>query len=74
MLAPCGIADQPQFVSLAATATIATGTNGSGDIAGRYGAQNLPTSYFINSDGTIGLRKTGVMNYTFIKAHLDLLR
>jgi peroxiredoxin len=48
--------------------------NPAGDIAGRYGAQNLPTSYFINSDGTIGLKKTGVMNYAFIKAHLDLLK
>ena len=48
--------------------------NQAGDIAGRYGAQNLPTSYFINSDGTIGLKKTGVMNYTFIKAHIDQLK
>jgi thiol-disulfide isomerase/thioredoxin len=48
--------------------------NESGDIAGRYAAQNLPTSYFVNSDGTIGLKKTGVMNYTFIKTHLDLLK
>ena len=48
--------------------------NSAGDIAGRYGAQNLPTSYFINSDGTIGLKKTGVMNYTFIKAHIDQLK
>ena len=48
--------------------------NPAGDIAGRYGAQNLPTSYFINSDGTIGLKKTGVMDYTFIKAHLDQLK
>jgi peroxiredoxin len=48
--------------------------NQSGDIAGRYGAQNLPTSYFINSDGTIGLKKTGVMNYSFIKTHLEQLR
>ena len=48
--------------------------NQAGDIAGRYGAQNLPTSYFISSDGTIGLKKTGVMNYTFIKAHIDLLK
>jgi hypothetical protein len=48
--------------------------NPAGDIAGRYAAQNLPTSYFINSDGTIGLKKTGVMNYTFIKAHIDLLK
>jgi thiol-disulfide isomerase/thioredoxin len=48
--------------------------NPAGDIAGRYAAQNLPTSYFINSDGTIGLEKTGVMNYSFIKTHLDLLK
>jgi peroxiredoxin len=48
--------------------------NESGDIAGRYAAQNLPTSYFVNTDGTIGLKKTGVMNYTFIKTHLDLLK
>jgi len=48
--------------------------NPAGDIAGRYGAQNLPTSYFINSDGTIGLKKTGVMNYSFIKTHLDQLK
>ena len=48
--------------------------NQAGDIANRYGAQNLPTSYFINSDGTIGLRKTGVMDYTFIRAHLDQLK
>jgi peroxiredoxin len=42
-------------------------------IAGRYAAINLPTTYFINSDGTIGLRKTGVMNYSFIKTHIDQL-
>jgi peroxiredoxin len=48
--------------------------NQAGDIAGRYGAQNLPTSYFINSDGTIGLKKTGVMNYAFIKTHLGELK
>jgi peroxiredoxin len=48
--------------------------NQAGDIASRYGAQNLPTSYFINSDGTIGLKKTGVMNYTFIKTHLGELK
>ena len=48
--------------------------NQSGDIAGRYAAQNLPTSYFINRDGTIGLKKTGVMNYSFIKTHLGQLK
>jgi thiol-disulfide isomerase/thioredoxin len=49
-------------------------TNSNGDIAARYAAQLLPTSYFINSDGTIALRKTGVMDYTFIKNHLAELK
>jgi cytochrome c biogenesis protein CcmG, thiol:disulfide interchange protein DsbE len=49
-------------------------TNQKGDIAARYAAQLLPTSYFINSDGTIALRKTGVMNYSFIKNHLAQLK
>ncbi|MBK9715451.1 MAG: TlpA family protein disulfide reductase [Kouleothrix sp.] len=44
------------------------------DIPSRYAAINLPTSYFINTDGTIGLRKTGLMSYSFIKAHLDQLK
>jgi thiol-disulfide isomerase/thioredoxin len=48
--------------------------NPSGDIANRYAAQLLPTSYFINSGGTIALRKTGVMNYSFIKTHLAQLK
>jgi thiol-disulfide isomerase/thioredoxin len=48
--------------------------NKSGDISGRYGALNLPTSYFINTDGTIGFRQVGVMNYDFIKKHIDQLK
>jgi peroxiredoxin len=48
--------------------------NPPGDIVSRYAVTFMPTSYFINSDGTIGLRKTGVMNYTFIKSHLDQLK
>jgi thiol-disulfide isomerase/thioredoxin len=48
--------------------------NPSGDIAARYAAQLLPTSYFINSDGTIALRKTGEMTYSFIKNHLEQLK
>lgn len=48
--------------------------NPDGDIAGRYAAINLPTSYFINTDGTIGLRKTGVMNESFIMNHVDELK
>ena len=49
-------------------------SNPKGDIAARYAAQLLPTSYFINTDGTIGLRKTGQMNYSFIKNHLADLK
>lgn len=48
--------------------------NPDGDIAARYAAQLLPTSYFINRDGTVALRKTGVMDYTFITNHLDELK
>jgi thiol-disulfide isomerase/thioredoxin len=48
--------------------------NSNGDIAARYAAQLLPTSYFINTDGTIGLRKTGLMDYNFIKNHLAMLK
>jgi thiol-disulfide isomerase/thioredoxin len=48
--------------------------NQKADIAARYAAQLLPTSYFINSDGTIALRKTGVMDYMFIKNHLAELK
>ncbi|SRR6266545_3449946 len=48
--------------------------NPQGDIGSRYAAINLPTSYFINSDGTIGLRKTGVMDESFINNHLDQLK
>lgn len=48
--------------------------NPSGDIPERYAAQLLPTSYFINSDGTIALRKTGVMDYQFMANHLAELK
>jgi peroxiredoxin len=48
--------------------------NPDADIAGRYAVAFMPTSYFINTDGTIGLRKTGVMSYSFIKSHLDQLK
>jgi peroxiredoxin len=48
--------------------------NTKGDISNRYGAKNIPTSYFINSDGTIGFRQIGVMTYDFMKLHLDQLK
>ena len=49
-------------------------TNTQGDISDRYGARLLPTSYFLNSDGTIGFRQIGAMNYAFIKAQIDQLK
>ncbi|MBS1966958.1 MAG: TlpA family protein disulfide reductase [Chloroflexi bacterium SZAS-1] len=49
-------------------------TNLDGDIAERYAAKLLPTTYFINSDGTIALRKTGVMNAEFIANHIEELK
>lgn len=36
-------------------------TNTSGDISERYGVTNLPTTYFINSDGTIAARQLGAL-------------
>jgi thiol-disulfide isomerase/thioredoxin len=48
--------------------------NTKGDIANRYGARNIPTSFFINTDGTVGFRQIGVMNYDFVKLHLDQLK
>jgi len=48
--------------------------NPKGDISDRYGAKNIPTSYFVNSDGTIGFRQIGLMPYDFIRLHLDQLK
>jgi thiol-disulfide isomerase/thioredoxin len=48
--------------------------NTPGDIANRYGAKNIPTSFFIKTDGTVGFRQIGVMNYSFMKLHLDELK
>lgn len=48
--------------------------NPKGDISRRYGANNIPITYFINTDGTIGHRKVGIMTYDFIKQQVDELR
>jgi thiol-disulfide isomerase/thioredoxin len=44
------------------------------DISQRYRANNLPTTYFINTDGTIGAQRVGEMDYEFIKQQLDQLK
>jgi thiol-disulfide isomerase/thioredoxin len=48
--------------------------NTEGDIANRYGAKNIPSSFFINTDGTIGARRIGVMTYDFMKSQIDQLK
>lgn len=45
-------------------------TNRSGDIRDAYAAQNIPTSYFINSDGTIADKHLGVIDVTYIAERL----
>jgi Peroxiredoxin len=48
--------------------------NPEGDIAERYGAKNIPISYFINSDGTIGYRQLGIMSFEMMQEQVDRLR
>lgn len=48
--------------------------NPDGDIAERYGAKNIPISYFINSDGTIGFRQLGIMSFEMMQERVDRLR
>jgi thiol-disulfide isomerase/thioredoxin len=44
------------------------------DISERYGIRNLPTSYFIRSDGTIGDWRLGEMNATMIEESIATSR
>ncbi len=48
--------------------------NEDGDISRQYGALGLPTTYFINSDGTVALLRKGVMDEAFILRELGQLR
>ncbi len=45
--------------------------NQDGDIGDAYGARGLPTTYFINSDGTVHLRHAGIMDREFIEQRLE---
>jgi peroxiredoxin len=45
--------------------------NQSNDIGAGYAARNLPTSYFINTDGTIHTVQRGLMTTEFIEQHLE---
>jgi thiol-disulfide isomerase/thioredoxin len=44
--------------------------NPEGDIPERYGVRNLPTSYFIRPDGTIGDWRLGAMDTKMIRASI----
>jgi len=48
--------------------------NPDGDIAERYGAKNIPISYFINSDGTINHRQIGIMSFEMMQDQVERLR
>lgn len=48
--------------------------NPDGDIAQRYGTRTVPNSFFINTDGTIGVRALQTMSYVTIKQNVDSLR
>lgn len=49
-------------------------TNESGDISQQYGALGLPTTFFINSDGTVNNLRKGIMDEAFILEQLGQLR
>lgn len=51
--------------------TIPLITNVSSDISDAYGARGLPTTYFINRDGTIGFRHIGLMSADFIELRIE---
>lgn len=48
--------------------------NVSGDISQQYGALGLPTTFFINSDGTVNSLRKGIMDEAFILEQLGQLR
>ena len=49
-------------------------TNTSNDIGDAYGVNGLPTSFFINPDGTISFRQIGVVTDDFIKLRLAQMK
>jgi peroxiredoxin len=42
-----------------------------GNIGDAYGARNLPTTYFINTDGTVDFRQQGIMTLEFIEQRIE---
>jgi len=45
-----------------------------GDVSTRYFTVNVPLTFFINTDGTIGSRELKVMTYTTIERNITALR
>lgn len=45
--------------------------NPSSDIVNGYAAIGLPTTYFINTDGTISFKQVGVMDFDFIEQRIE---
>ncbi|GIV95635.1 MAG: alkyl hydroperoxide reductase [Herpetosiphonaceae bacterium] len=44
-----------------------------GAIAGRYGAANIPVSYFIDREGRVAYRHLGAMTESFMRQQLELI-
>ena len=47
--------------------------NPAGDISDRYAAKNIPVTYFITGDGTVGSVQIGVMTYEQAKEQVSAL-
>ena len=48
--------------------------NPDADVADRYFTVNVPLTFFINTDGTIGARELKVMNYATIERTIQMLK
>ncbi|QAT39568.1 TlpA disulfide reductase family protein [Clostridium sp. JN-9] len=42
--------------------------------AGKYNIRGIPTSYFINKDGTVSAKKTGAMSLSEMKSYINALK
>jgi peroxiredoxin len=51
--------------------TIPLVTDPEGTIGDAYGARGLPTTYFINTDGTVDFRQQGIMTLEFIEQRIE---
>lgn len=65
--------DLPKVVAFAdeLSLTIPLVVDNSDDVGDAYAARGLPLTYFINTDGTVHLRHTGIMDQEFIEERIE---